>query len=390
VGYNSYLPKFLTITLQKIKRASHSACILLLACWAYTLPAQKISLDASIYQGSVWRHSPKLTTQSGEHIGGQEIGFRIHTTGKYDWQAWQHYPAFGLSLGHFRLGEGSHNEAFALLPHLSIYLLRAGPWSAQFRVGTGLAWVTKPYDWFSNSGQNALGSHWNNITQFRLGAEFRATPRLRFNAGGSMTHFSNGGSALPNFGVNVFSGWAGAAWFFQPLKNEDLQPAKTSMRAVSRRFGGQIQSGLALLEIAALDGPKHAVWITSAAGYFQINRINRVLLGMDHESNRAIYEWGLHSARFSDEAAARQGSTRLTVFAAEEFLFGELSIVLQAGKYVGNNINQYVPKASYAKLSARYYLPGLFGSDLKPFAGISIKAHKFTAEYISGNVGLSF
>ena len=71
-------------------------------------------------------------------------------------------------------------------------------------------------------------------------------------------------------------------------------------------------------------------------------------------------------------------------------MFGDISIVLQAGKYLGNHINQYVPKASYAKLSARYYFPALLGTDLKPFAGISIKAHKFTAEYISGNVGVSF
>ncbi|MBP6813191.1 MAG: acyloxyacyl hydrolase [Saprospiraceae bacterium] len=380
----------MTRSLRMIKRASPSICILLLGCLSATLPAQKISLDATFYQGSVWRHTPKLSTQTGESISGQELGLRIHTTGRRDWQAWQHYPAFGLSLAHFQLGEGSHSSAFGLVPHLSIPLIRAGRWAAHFRVGTGLAWVTRPYDWFDNPDQNAIGSHWNNITQFRLGAEFAAWSRLRFSAGGSMTHFSNGGSALPNFGVNVFSGWAGASWFFQPLKKEDFQPAKTSKRALQRRFGGQFQGGLALLEIASFDGPKHAVWIASATGYFQISRINRALIGVDYESNRAIYEWGLHSARFSDEAAARQGSTRLAVFAAEEFLFGEISIVLQAGKYIGKNINQFVPKSSYAKLSARYYLPALLGNDLRPFAGISIKAHKFTAEYISGNFGLSF
>ncbi|MFN0177032.1 MAG: acyloxyacyl hydrolase [Saprospiraceae bacterium] len=384
IGFKPILPNNLTLILLRY------GIVYLFLSGTASLPAQKISLDATLYQGSVWRHTPKLSTQTGESISGQELGLRIHTTGRRDWQAWQHYPAFGLSLGHFRLGEGSHGDAFALLPYLSIPLIRTGRWAAHFRVGTGLAWVTRPYDWFDNPGQNAIGSHWNNITQFRLGAEFAAWSHIRFSAGGSMTHFSNGGSALPNFGVNVFSGWAGAAWFFQPLKKEDLQPAKSSKREVARRFGGQFQGGLALLEIASFDGPKHAVWIASAAGYFQISRINRALIGVDYESNRAIYEWGLHSARFSDEAAARQGSTRLAVFAAEEFLFGEISIVLQAGRYLGKNINQYVPKSSYAKLSARYYFPALLGNDLRPFAGISIKAHKFTAEYISGNIGLSF
>ncbi len=359
-------------------------------CCATTLPAQKISLDASLYQGSVWRHTPKLSTQSGERIGGEELCLRIHTTGRCDWQAWQHYPAFGFSLAHFRLGEGSNGDGFALLPHLSISLFRTGRWSGQFRVGTGLAWVTRPYDWFDNPGQNAVGSNWNNITQFRLGAECRVAPKLRLSAGGGMTHFSNGGTALPNFGINIFSGWVGAAWFLQPLKKEDFKPATLSKRNVKRRFGAQVHSGLALLEIASFDGPKHAMWSGSAAGYFQINCTNRALLGMDYEFNKAIYAWGLHAARFSDEAAARQGSTRLAVFVADEFLFGDISIVLQVGRYVGNNINQYVPKSSYAKLSARYYFPALLGHDLRPFAGISIKAHKFTAEYISWNLGFSF
>ena len=380
----NYLSTILTYKLLNI------TLVLSFICWAATLSAQKISLDATLYQGSVWQHTPKLTTQSGERISGQELGIRLHTTGKQDWQAWQHYPAFGVSIGHFSLGEGSHGAAYTLLPHLNVPLLRLNRWTAHLRVATGLAWVSRPYDWFDNPRQNAIGSHWNNITQFRLGTEFRAASQLRFNVGGSMTHFSNGGSSLPNFGLNIFSGWAGAAWFFQSLEKEDFQAATSSKRAVKRRFGGECQGGLALLEIASWDGPKHAVWIATAAGYYQISRINRALIGIDYEANNAILEWGLHSARFSSEAAARQGSTRLAVFVAEEFLFGNISMVLQAGKYLGKNINQYVPKASYAKLSARYYFPALLGEDLKPFMGISIKAHQFTAEYISANLGVSF
>lgn len=368
----------------------NSLFLLYMAYWAGSLPAQKISLDAAFYQGTVWRHTPKLTTQSGELVGGQEIGIQVHTTGRRDWQAWQRYPAFGVALSHFSLGDGSHGRAFSVLPYLSIPLFRAERWSAYFRVGTGWAWVTNPYDWFRNPGQNAIGSHGNNKTQFRLGTSWRAQPRLRFSAGASMTHFSNGGMALPNFGVNIFSAWADASWFFQALGKADFQAAQTSKYNLGRRIGGQLQGGLAKVEIASFDGPKHAVWCGSAAGYFQISRINRAMLGLDYEFNRAIFEWGLHSARFDDEAAAKKGATRLAIFVADEFLFGNISIVLQGGQYVGSKLNRFVPAAYYAKLSARYYLPSLIGNGRKPFVGVSIKAHRFTAEYISGNLGLSF
>ncbi len=367
-----------------------NSLILIFITWATLLTAQKISLDGTFYLGSVWRHTPKLTTQTGELISGQEIGLRFHTTGRCDWQAWQHYPGLGVSLVHFRLGEGNHGDAFGLLPYLSLPLFRTGDWSAYFRGGSGLAWITRPYDWFKNPGQNAIGSHFNSITQFRLGTEFKATSQLLLSAGASMTHFSNGGTALPNYGINIFSGWAGAAWCFKPLQKSDLKVAQTSKHQVSQRFGGQISEGLALLEIASFDGPKHTMRSTSLAGHYQITQTNRVLLGMDYEFNRAIYEWGLHSIHFSDEASANTGSKRLAVFVAEEFLFGDIGIVLQAGKYVGNNINQYVPKPIYAKISAHYYFPALLGKDLKPFVGISIKAHNFTAEYISYHLGMAF
>jgi hypothetical protein len=365
-----------------------NSLLLLLAFWAGAGAAQKTALEATVYHGVVWRHTPKLSTQTGEWLSGQEIGLYIQTTGRRDWQAWQRYPALGVSALHFSLGNGSHGSAFGLLPHLGIPLLRAGRFSAQFRVGTGLAWVTRPYDWFDNRNQNAIGSHWNNVTQFRLGAAYHADARWRFSMGGSMTHFSNGGSSLPNFGINIFSGWVGANYFLQALRNEEFKPAAGSKRNVARRWRAQVQGAMALLEIASFDGPKHVVWNASAAAGFQINRTNRVLLGADYEFNRAIFAWGLHAVRFPDENAARRGATRAAIFLAEEFLFGDISIVLQAGRYVGRNINQYVPKSSYAKLSARYYLPGIGAA--QPFLGISIKAHKFTAEYISGNVGVAF
>lgn len=360
------------------------------SCLIGLLSAQNGSLESSFYQGTVWRHSPKLTTQTGEGISGFELGYQWQTTGRQNWEAWQRYPAFGASLSVFTLGDGSHERAFSLLPHLSIPLFRAGKWAGHFRVGTGFSWVTKPYDYFSNPTQNALGSHWNNITQFRFGAQYRLLRALQLSAGGSMTHFSNGGLSLPNFGINIFSAWVGVSSPLNPAANRTFQPATERRKKVARRWGAQWQSGLARLEIASFDGPKHPVWIVSGAGFYQSSQINRFIVGLDYESNQAIREWGLHSARFRTEAEARRGASRMALFVADEILFGDLSIVLQAGRYLGKERNQYVPKATYAKLSARYYLT--FGKRplIKPFMGISIKAHKFTAEYISWNLGASF
>jgi hypothetical protein len=180
--------------------------------------AQIPAIETTLHGGAVWRHTPKLTTRTGELLWAQEIGVRFQTTGRRDWEAWQRYPVLGVSLVHFHLGQYSHGDAYGLLPHLSVPIVRAGWFTAFFRLGTGLAWVTKPYDSFDNPGQNALGSHWNNITQFRLGGEARLDAHFRINAGFALNHFSNGASALPNLGVNLASGYLGLVWSPQPVR----------------------------------------------------------------------------------------------------------------------------------------------------------------------------
>src|SRR5690349_15582849 len=143
------------------------------------LYSQRITLETALYHGILWRHTPKLTTTSGESLGGQELGIRFQTLGRRDWQVWQRYPSLGVSASHFSLGEGSHGQAYGLLPWVNIPIVREGWFTANFRIGTGLAWVTRPYDWWDNPGQNAIGSHWNNITQFRLGGEAGLNPHTR-------------------------------------------------------------------------------------------------------------------------------------------------------------------------------------------------------------------
>ena len=115
-----------------------------------------------------------------------------------------------------------------------------------------------------------------------------------------------------------------------------------------------------------------------------------MLLGVDYEFNRAIYTFGLEVAEFENKKEARKGATRLAIFVADEFLFGSIGIQLQMGRYVGREMNRYVLKRNYSKLTMRVYLPEWFGNTLRPQAGITLKAHAATAEYIALNAGCTF
>jgi len=355
---------------------------------AQSIHAQ-LALETTTCYGFLWRHTPKTTIQSGQPVWGHELGVRFQTQGKKSWQARQHYPAFGVAVAYFRLGEQSHGNAWGLLPHLNVPVLRTGRFLATFRVGTGLGYVTKPYDFFDNPGQNAIGSHWNNFTQFRLGGEYRFDAHWRVQAGGALSHFSNGASALPNFGVNLPGGFVALAWSPGGIREADFLPA-SEPKQVERRWGGIAAGSLALIEYSVYDGPSYPVWGLFAAGYFQVNSVNRVLLGLDYEYNQAVYAFGLRSSEFKTKSEAQQGATRLAVAVADEFLFGNLGVQVLAGFYVRGSLSRVVPEPWYSKLSVRYYLPPMFGTPLRCHLGISLKAHSTTAELISTNAGMVF
>ena len=378
-----------------VRRPARIRTVLLLLYWcaasehAVAQTRNTVEWTGSFFAGTIWKHTPKLTIRTGQALTGQEFGIRIQLQGRKAWHAWQRFPAFGLAFAHFHLGAQAHGDAWGLLPNLSVPLFRAARLTGAFRVGTGLGYVSHPYDYFRNPGQNAIGSHWNNYTQFRLSLEYRLSGHLRMQAGIGLNHFSNGSVALPNYGVNLPGGFVALAWSPLQIRNPEFFSAVSGKRG-GRSWGGQVSGGLALVEYSVFDGPRYPVWAASGAAFYQLNRVNRASFGLEYEFNRAVFEWGLRSGWFRTERAATRGATRLALALADEFLFGAIGVQLLAGLYAGTGLNQNTANTWYSKFTTRYYFPPLFHTRLQPYAGISLKAHRTTAEYISLHTGLSF
>ena len=365
------------------------SCFLFLCLAIAPLQAQRVALEMANHFGRIVQHTESITIQNDRIVWGQELNLRVATHGEKDWQQWHRFPIFGLSLSHFGLGEGAHGDAYGFLPKLTVPILRREKWFAHIDLGLGFGYITKPYDYFDNPSQNAIGAHWNGFTQFRFGAEARLNTHFRVLSGLSFSHFSNAGAALPNFGLNIPAGYCALAY---SLRREPAYlRTGASKRVEGRRWGLQANVGLAYVEYIIFDGPRYPVWILSGGGTYAFNKANRLVVGFDREYNRSVYAWGLHSTAFPDEATARWGATRWAGFVADEFLFGDFGVQLQAGFYLGHkSINQYVLQPYYEKLIVRYYFPGLFGTAARPHVGIYLKAHKVVAEFISVNVGAAF
>ena len=94
-------------------------------------------------------------------------------------------------------------KAMGIIPSIKFELLKINKVYFDFQIGFGAAYLNKKYDKISNPLNNAIGSHWNNITQFAVAMERQVYKDCHITVGAHFTHFSNARTASPNAGINT-------------------------------------------------------------------------------------------------------------------------------------------------------------------------------------------
>lgn len=341
-----------------------------------------------MHAGGIVKHTSKLTFSPPGLCTGVELTGTWQSSGRRDWEAWRHYPVLGMSAHWFDLGTEELGQSMAVFPFVDVPLLRKTYGQLYFQVGSGLAWLTNPYDRLRNPQQNAIGSRLNNVSAFRIHVDVPIHASWRVSGGFSFTHYSNGQAQTPNYGINILGGMLGLQWTPVPLQPEDYKPAsapKTSLRS----WGWSMHGGMAFREIYPVGGPRYPVYIGSLAGMYQLSRVNRLLFGLEYEYHRSQYVHSKLNWQNYDEASHHRAAGRVMVFGGEEFMFGSWAVLLQAGIYLPV-LGEGVPFPVYTKLATRYYLPALPRSGARFFTGVYLKSHLVTAEYISLGMGVTF
>ncbi len=348
------------------------------------------AIETGLHMGHITRHTPLLKIDNSKRVWAQEINFSYQTFGRHDWNQWQRFPEMGAAFIQVNFGEGAHGRGIGFMPNLAVPVFFRDNFDVRFRMATGIGWVSKPFDYLKNPGQNAIGSHWNNIAQFRFTAKWRAAgSRFYLVGGGVFTHFSNGGTHKPNYGLNLPMIYLAGQFSPVLIKKSGFASAKTSKKPPNHRWGGLLQVGISYGEIQIEDGPTYPIYTASAGLARYFSKTNRGFIGLDWERHTGIAWFLAHASGISDEGFYRAASTRWLGWIGDEFLYGPLGVHLQAGVSLSKK-SQFLPWFLYNKLAFRYYLPGIAGSGIRPWAGICLKSHRATAEYISLSGGVSF
>lgn len=348
-----------------------------------------MNLEAHVHFGTVIKHTPELLFKQPGITSGIDLNLTWQTYGRKEWHQLQKYPKIGAGIMIFDLGNpDTLGRAYGFHYNINIPLSKKEQFGMKFQFASGFALLDRPFNRLTNPNNNAIGSRLNVIAHVKFMSAYRISPSWRFNFGASFTHFSNGAAQLPNFGINIASAIVGFSYTPKPLQESDYIQHDISKKS-PRKLGLRLEYSLGYRESQTIGGPRYPIKAYSIAGVYYLSKTNRVFLGSDYEFNRATYVFGKNVFAFNSEKEAFWGASRITVFLADEFVFGNFGLTLQAGTYLGDFSFQ-VPSFMYFKLIGRYYVPILKNPSTRAFAGISLKSHFSIAEYFALNVGLEF
>ncbi len=343
------------------------------------------SISPTLHTGFITKHTKKLTIDNSGISEGIGFNFQYQTYGTKDWHARQHFPQVGIETAFFRFSSYKQlGHAFGLLPNITLNLKNKKNWRIRTTIGMGIGWLSTHYDPITHPRHNAIGSHLNNYTSFRFYVEKAWKPQWNWTAGISFSHFSNGTSQIPNYGLNVPAMVLGFNYAPTPVLAEDYR--FPTQKADFRKWGFFAEASIARQEYITVGGPKYPIYNLAIAASFNENEGNTSFLGMEYEYSYSVYNFFKFLEQF-DEKKTKDTGRRLMIFGGHEFTYGHVGFGAQLGVYLAP-YNKHTYNTFYNKLNLKYLFTPFGKKGLKPFLALHMKAHLIDAEYISAGVGL--
>ena len=137
------------------------------------------------------------------HNFGLELAFESDKSNT-NWGKYYNKPSVGYGVLYYNLGKEETGHAFGVLTHVKLNLIKVGKSDVKFRMGAGLAYLTKKFDVYTNRRNQAIGSNLNGSMQFSLVAHTPVRNNLDYiDYGISISHYSNAAFKVPNLGYNI-------------------------------------------------------------------------------------------------------------------------------------------------------------------------------------------
>jgi hypothetical protein len=348
----------------------------------------------------------------GQNASGQIIDnfqavslqYGIETDGRKIWQQIYGYPTWGFGI----YGVYFHNKDELGTPS-SIYgffdapFVRFKKWSVNYEVGFGLAYDWNPYDQDLNPFQYAIGSKNTVFIDAGINVDFMLGKYFDLTAGFTFTHFSNGATKVPNFGINLMAPRVGIKYTFKERPEYlKITPPKydKEWEYIALLTFSSKQLAYDTTQLGGTMGhtaETYGIFAFSTGVNKQISRKVKFGLGMDLGYDGAYNSYINYENGVVTRMDAGNGTKiNLGFYGTFELVVHNLSVVVQPGWYVFRAEWEVPEKqegsadippsrrsgTSYQRIGLKYHI---FEN---MFMGINIRAYDFgIADYIEWNLG---
>jgi hypothetical protein len=339
-----------------------------------------------------------------DYFQSLSLQYGIETDGSKIWQQIYGYPSWGF--GFYAVNFFNKNELgtpSAVYGFFDAPFLRFKRWSINYEIGFGLTYDWNPYDQEANPYQYAIGSYKTVFIDAGLNAELMLGKHFNLTAGFTFTHFSNGATRVPNYGINLMAPRIALKYIF----NERPVFIKTEIPKYNKEWEYIAMLAVASKQLAydttrTEDNPGHhaesyGIITFSTSVNRQISRKIKFGFGADIGYDGA---WNSYINYLNGEItrmdAGNGNKINIGIYGAFELVVHKLSVVVQPGWYIFRADWQVPDKqegavaipprrkseGSYQRLGIKYHV----NDNL--FFGINIRAYDFgIADYIEWNMG---
>jgi hypothetical protein len=333
--------------------------------------------------GFIWAHSDK-----NKNIYGPGNSFELQlikkTNGNRPWEIKYKLPRISVSFLYTDFGKPNlTGKAYSIIPQFEFGIIRKQNAEFNFKLGTGLGYLTKIFDAQDNYKNITIGSPLNLSFQAMLVYHQRLYKNIELNAGLGLMHFSSGNIRLPNLGINYPSASVGLSYF---LSNPYIRqiPVMDSMNQkfdTEKKWGYYFFGGWAYKEQGNERFRRFDVFTISSNFQYRISMRSTWLTGVDIFYDKSFFY--LSTPDLQNYTSARlKDNLQVGITVGHELKAGRVSMITQLGAYT------YYP---YKAKKAIYQRIGLKTEIYKGFfIGSFLKTHFMQADFVEWIAGYQF
>ncbi len=347
-------------------------------------PPSKLNLmlEPRLHYGFLMSHHLELDIFQS-HFPAFELSIQKGTWGKHRWEAMYAYPIVGIGIWSSPLGGFKEiGSAVAVYPFIDFPLFGDQSNGFNFRLGVGLGYLTNKFDPVNNYKNFAIGSHLNAAGSLSFEYRYKPGSRLSLAVGAGLTHFSNGATKTPNYGLNVFSASFGIAYYLQksnPYLDKKILPELYPFEFDGRKtLTLEFSAAVASKDMSQQYGKRFVVYAGFINVLKQISYKSRLGMGIDFTydlSDKYLLLMRDYPLK-NDFQILKTG-----INVAYELVISDLSFLFNAGVYVTGK--EKSEGEIFQRLTLKYRIFD------RLFANLALSVHLARAEYVGIGLGYS-